>query len=60
MAFNKKEFEDSFREGWQNIVMQFIFRLVDTEYQGIIQTKIEVGIQLWVSNLSLSPKYVTF
>ena len=26
-------------------------------HQGIMQTKIEVGIQFWVPNLGLSPKY---
>ena len=29
--------------------------LVDTEYQGVIQTKIELGALFWVPNLSLSP-----
>ena len=28
-------------------------------YQGIIQTKAKVGIQFWVPNLGLSPKYDT-
>ena len=26
-------------------------------YQGIIQTKMEVGIRFWVPNLGLTPKY---
>ena len=29
----------------------------DQNCQGIIQTKMEVGIWFWVSNLGLSPKY---
>ena len=43
----------------QNFNRQAIFMAI---LQGIIQIKMEVGIQFWAPNLGLSPKYdyVTF